>query len=201
MSTPVKLRRRLKLATPATASAPYTTEAPPVRMSTRLSRASGMALVSTMPFRLKGTRRRPLSSTSVRLVPRPRRSIVAAPVVPLLVAGPIAGTAAGSALKNSSTATGCVARISSAMTDDIGLFELKPGAVMRVPVTSTTAVFCSWARAPAPLPMPIPASSALENIRRTDRDNTFSIVMMIFSLEKTHSRVRHGRRLTVLLKR
>ena len=150
-------------------------------MSTRLSSAIGIELVSTVPPRLYGTRRRPLTSTRVRLVPRPRKSIVAAPPVPLFVAGPTAGTAAGSDLKNSSTATGWVERISSAVTDEIGLFELKPGACRRVPVTSTTAGFCPgswvWAQAPAL----IPANTAPENIRRTDRDNTFSLVIIISS--------------------
>ena len=46
MRRPVKLVSMMKLTTPATASAPYTDEAPPVSTSTRLISADGMKLMS-----------------------------------------------------------------------------------------------------------------------------------------------------------
>ena len=90
-STPEKLRLVMKLTTPATASAPYTADAPPVTRSTRSSSETGTLLVSTTAFRLAGTKRLLLNSTSVRLDPMPRRSIDAMPVEPLLTLGPMAG--------------------------------------------------------------------------------------------------------------
>ena len=90
-STPVKLRLVTKLTTPATASAPYTAEAPPVTRSTRSSSDTGTLLVSTTPPSVAGTMRLPLNSTSVRLLPMPRRSMEAVPLEPLLMFGPMAG--------------------------------------------------------------------------------------------------------------
>ncbi|MNI92949.1 hypothetical protein D3C73_1508180 [compost metagenome] len=78
-------------------------------------------MVSTTPSRLNGTTRRPLISTSVRLVPRPRRLMVAPPPEPLLVAEPTAGTAAGRSLTSSSTATGCDMAMVSELIDVMGL--------------------------------------------------------------------------------
>ena len=54
--------------------------------------------------------------------------MVAAPPIPLLVPGPIAGTAAGKPLKNSSTATGWDDLISSAVIEPIGLVDVAPSA-------------------------------------------------------------------------
>ena len=60
-------------------------------MSTRSSSDTGMVLVSTTPPSVAGTMRLPLISTSVRLLPMPRRSTDAVPFDPLLMPGPIAG--------------------------------------------------------------------------------------------------------------
>jgi hypothetical protein len=84
MSTPSKSSFRITLTAPAIASEPYTADAPPVMMSTRSINAVGIIDVSTSPSSLNGTVRRPFMRTSVRCEPRPRRSIVAAPCVPLL---------------------------------------------------------------------------------------------------------------------
>jgi hypothetical protein len=71
----------MKLTTPAMASAPYTEEAPPVRMSMRLTSAAGMKLMSpTVDHASPVGMRRPLISVSVRYSPRWRRSTVAVPL-------------------------------------------------------------------------------------------------------------------------
>ncbi len=95
----------MKLTTPATASAPYTDEAPPVSTSTRLISADGMKLMSgTLPPAVgsPGCRRRPLISTRVRFAPRPRRLTVAVPVAPFDTFEPCAAKACGSELIRSS---------------------------------------------------------------------------------------------------
>jgi hypothetical protein len=71
--------------------------------------------------------------------------------------------------------------ISSAVIDEIGLFELVPGLVMRVPVICTTSRFpCAnvgWARTARPT-MTLP-----ENLNRMERDNIFSWNIIGFSLK------------------
>ena len=159
-STPLKFLFSTKLTTPATASAPYTADAPPVTRSIRSSRATGMALVSTRPDKSEGTARRPLINTSVRCGPRPRRSIVAIPPEPLLVPGPMAGIAAGRPRMTSSMATGCDELISVALTLVIGLLETAPMLLMREPVISTRSDDCACADRPAMASTPPRASSA-----------------------------------------
>ena len=62
--------------------------------------------------------------------------------------------ATGRVLKNSSTETGWVRSMSSAVTEAIGLLEVRPGVRMRVPVTTTSesssAESASYANAGAP---------------------------------------------------
>ncbi|MNN30590.1 hypothetical protein D3C81_1442440 [compost metagenome] len=73
------------LTTPATASEPYTDEAPSRRTSTRSIMAVGRTFRSaepTEPREPAGETRRPFSSTRVRLGPMPRRPIVLAPGPP-----------------------------------------------------------------------------------------------------------------------
>src|ERR1700755_1955676 len=80
---PSKFRFMMKLTTPATASAPYTDDAPPVSTSTRLISEAGMMLMSAawvIPLGSPGVRRRPLTRVKVRFEPRYRRSISAVPV-------------------------------------------------------------------------------------------------------------------------
>jgi len=69
--SPSKSLSRMKLTTPATASAPYVDEAPPVRMSTRFTRKAGMKFRSgeIEPVSPPGMRR-PSIRTRVRLAPR-----------------------------------------------------------------------------------------------------------------------------------
>ena len=70
---PSKSRFVMKFTTPATASAPYTDEAPPVIVSTRAMAADGIVLMLTAIEALIGIARRPSSSTKFRFGPRPRR--------------------------------------------------------------------------------------------------------------------------------
>src|SRR6185369_14580863 len=71
----------MKLTTPATASAPYTDEAPPVIVSMRAMAADGIVLMLTAIDALIGIARWPSSSTRLRFAPRPRRLNVAWPGV------------------------------------------------------------------------------------------------------------------------
>ncbi len=80
-SSPWKFLRSLKFTTPATASAPYTAEAPPVMISTPSIAEVGMVFRSITRAALAGWARRPSSSTRVRLAPRPRRFTVEMPTV------------------------------------------------------------------------------------------------------------------------
>ena len=76
---PVKKRSMPMFTTPATAPEPQAADAPPVTTSTLFTRTDGMLLRS---FSLDT--RRPSIRTSVRLIPRPRRSTGALPA-PVLV--------------------------------------------------------------------------------------------------------------------
>ncbi len=72
------------LTTPATASEPYTAEAPSLSTSTRSIAATGIELMSTKLVVMFSANeliatRRPLTSTSVASAPRPRRLMEAAP--------------------------------------------------------------------------------------------------------------------------
>ena len=73
ISTPSKSSLSTKLTTPASASAPYTAEAPPVIVSTRSMAADGIVFKSTISAAFAGCARRPSTSTSVRFAPMPRR--------------------------------------------------------------------------------------------------------------------------------
>jgi len=93
----------MKLTTPATASAPYTDDAPPVSTSTRLTSAEGMKLMSDTGARgSPGWSRRPLIRTSVRVTPRPRKLTVAMPSAPLEMFEPWLANDCGSELIRSS---------------------------------------------------------------------------------------------------
>ena len=75
----------MTLTTPATASAPYTADAPSFSTSRRSIAATGIVLMSTKLVVMDSANeliatRRPLTSTSVASAPRPRRLIEAAPL-------------------------------------------------------------------------------------------------------------------------
>ena len=81
ISTPSKSSFSTKLTTPASASAPYTADAPPVIVSTRSMAADGIVFKSTISEAFTGCARRPSTSTSVRFAPMPRRFTLATPGV------------------------------------------------------------------------------------------------------------------------
>ena len=136
----------MKLTTPAIASAPYTAAAPPVMTSTLRMAAGGMVLTSTTSCALTGCARRPLTSTSVRFAPRPRRSSVAAPgasaapvkAVPALELSEEepAGVNCGRSLRAPSTLTSERFSKFSWPTVTIGLLASKSRRTMREPVTT-----------------------------------------------------------------
>ena len=69
-----------KFTTPDTASEPYTDDAPPVSTSTRTINCVGITFKSTSDEpALPATWRRPFTRTSVREVPKLRKSTVAKP--------------------------------------------------------------------------------------------------------------------------
>ena len=97
----------MKFTTPATASEPYTAEAPPVRMSTRCTRAVGMkfrsaAMEPIAAVGLPACSRLPSIRTTVRFDPNPRRLTVAVPLEPLETLEPWVANACGRLLIRSS---------------------------------------------------------------------------------------------------
>ena len=131
----------MKLTTPATASAPYTAEAPPVRMSTRSTSEVGMKFRSaeTAPIDEVGLppiSRRPSISTRVRDEPRPRRLTVAVPLEPLETLEPWAAKACGRLLTRSSIRVTPWALMSAEVTEVTGATLVRFGVGMRVPVTT-----------------------------------------------------------------
>jgi hypothetical protein len=79
-------------------------------------------------------------------------------------------------LTNSSTAIGWDDLISSAVIDEIGLVEVVPGVVIRVPVTCTCSIFAgaaSWAMALCIIAL-MPTSIEPANTPRKVRDIIFS---------------------------
>src|ERR1700723_1173025 len=92
----------MKLTTPATASAPYTDDAPPVSTSICLISSAGIWLRSALldvlgvaPRDAPGAKRVPLTSTKVRCEPKPRKLTVEVPLelmdVPLLCSATTGG--------------------------------------------------------------------------------------------------------------
>ena len=147
-STPSKSFLVMKFTTPEMASEPYTAEAPPVTMSIRSMIGAGMRLMSTAPEVPNGGKRLPSISTSVRLEPKPRRLMVAAPGLPLLMNSVEPGRNCGSWRSWLSRLTVFSCSRVSAVTVVIGLVETASGFAMRVPVTVTSSsVFCAMAGA------------------------------------------------------
>ena len=166
----------MKLTTPDTASEPYTVVAPPVTISTRSIRLCGSVFTSTWLLRPAGARRRPLSITSVRLEPRPRRLTAALPLPGLLLVRPKSGVTCGMRLSASSRLGWAVVRMASRVSVDTGLGAVNSRRVMRVPVTYTSSrspaysSVSSWApAAPAKAPRPSKALNrqAVQDFERT----------------------------------
>ena len=145
---PSKSSRSLKLTTPATASEPYTADAPPVTISTRWISEGGMTFTSTTPLPFAGTRRRPSSRTSVEVVPSPRNWTLPCPPLPGLFDVLVkSGTNCGIRLRTESTLVEPVSSNFSAVMLKTGLADSKSGRAMREPVTtiSSRASFCASA--------------------------------------------------------
>ena len=133
--TPSKSSLRMKLTTPATASEPYTAEAPPVSTSMFWIREFGIELISTVPPEVVGVTRVPLISTSVRFEPRPRRLTVAVPLPGLFDVRSRPGTVCGNVLSSDSVFTVPVISICSKPTVATGALDVKSFFLMREPVT------------------------------------------------------------------
>src|ERR1044071_3533161 len=150
---PSKFFLSTKLTTPAMASDPYTAELPPVTTSMRSMRSVGNVLTSadTALARMsEPTWRRPLTSTRVRWVPRPRRSSRFRPVVPrkrLEFCWLKVLRIDGSSLSRSPTEVLPVSTSSSADTVVTGTGASRFGRAMRDPVTMISCRFSdlSWA--------------------------------------------------------
>ncbi len=147
---PSKSFFKMKLTTPATASAPYTEDAPPVTTSTRWIAAAGMELMSTAILAFTGIARRPSISTRLRLGARPRKLSVEAPAVsvdPVLINSPsamlvnwvAAGTNCGSLFNDVSMAIALVSSNTSASMVWIGLLASKSLRTIRDPVMVTSS--------------------------------------------------------------
>ena len=145
-STPSKFSRSTKFTTPATASAPYTVDAPPVSTSTRSINAVGIWLTSEAAelYAPPPPIRRPLIITSVLLAPIPRRSSVALPDAPLETYELSAASSWGRLLRKSSILLIPDALMSTEDATITGLELSKPSLLMRLPVTTTSSSASSW---------------------------------------------------------
>ena len=152
-------------------------DAPPVTTSMWSMKSVGIMLKSTIELpATPGVKRRPLTSTSVRLSPRLRRLIVLMPApdvlkfefVPLIPEAPTAGKS------RSTSATFCEPEASSAavLTIVMGVGDSNSRILMREPVTTTVSrtagstLACCWAIASGDTP-----SAAAASARNTPRSN------------------------------
>ena len=140
----------MKLTTPATASEPYTDDAPPVKTSTLFNNKAGTWLMSAQlpPFAVPGAILLPLIRTKVLEQPKFLRFAVAVPFDPFAVWAIWPGANCGKSFKTSSIRIAPLLSISSAVTtwtcDVLTIF----GLVIRVPVittSSTSSIDSSWA--------------------------------------------------------
>ncbi len=184
ITSPSKSDLVITLMTPATASEPYTADAPPVITSTRSINSAGIILKSTML--LDGTppmKRRPLRSTRLRLSPRLRRSTELMP--DCAVAKPeFWDVNPGMPDTGSSRSMSCALLLpesSMASEDSVctATGDAKFAWRMRVPVTtivsssSSTAASCAYATFHGLLRRAASAPPAISNLRVLDA-GTFS---------------------------
>ncbi|WGG48154.1 hypothetical protein QC826_15525 [Rugamonas sp. DEMB1] len=113
-------------------------------MSTRLTSSCGSRLVSVAPLTADGAARRPSISTSVRCAPRLRRLRKAPELGPVDDTLPLAGVVeprnTGSIDKALAMVPGEAALSCSAVTTVTGVGASEPSRMVRVPLTSTTAM-------------------------------------------------------------
>ena len=150
---PLNFLSRMKLTTPATASEPYTAEAPPVTTSTRLTSIWGSESTSTVPPWLDGATRRPSTRIRVRAAPRARRfSVLELPLPEPLpwLRGVWLPMKSGSLFKASGMVVGVVAWSCSVLTAVIGVGDRVMSEMTREPVTVTCSTSpLDWACAAA----------------------------------------------------
>ena len=139
-----------KFTTPASASEPYTAEAPPVMISTLSIKEPGMMFRSTTPLPFAGISRLPSIRTRVDVLPRPRSWTLAWPPFDAMFEVLVyAGTNCGSVLSVVSTVIEPVRSKSSCVTETIGLADSKSRRAIRVPVTMISSSSSSRANAGA----------------------------------------------------
>src|SRR6185312_5486798 len=140
----------MKLTTPATASEPYTADAPPVTTSTRVIRICGRTSVSTVPSSLDGATRWPFSRIRVRETPKLRSERTLPEVLRLPLSwlrGVRPPIKTGSLLSASGISVGVVACSWSAVTAVIGVGDAAISEIRREPVTVTDSTLLSCAYA------------------------------------------------------
>ncbi len=147
----------MMLTTPPMASEPYTAEAPSLSTSIRSMAATGIEFRSTeslAPFP-PGTNRRPLSSTSVRAGPRPRRATRVAPLPPLLTWVLMALPCSGRLCRKSPIETLPLATTWSLLITVTGAGVVRSLRRMRDPVTTicSSALFLVAAAASSVVPV------------------------------------------------
>ena len=120
----------MKLTTPATASAPYVADAPPVSTSTRSTMAAGIWLMSGLEALVMpppGCMRRPLISTRVRNEPRPRKLTEAVPSALIDWPEPCSAITCGRLFNKSSVRTKPDFWMSSAVMEATGAIDTEFG--------------------------------------------------------------------------
>src|SRR5215475_14388802 len=134
----------MKFTTPATASEPYTADAPPVSTSTREISGAGMALMSTgQKVGLPAGKRLPSISTSVRDGPRLRRLAADVPVAPFDRLLPWSAKADGNWFRMSDVLVRPVHLMSWEVITSTGLTLSSVSDGSREPVTSIRSIFCT----------------------------------------------------------
>src|SRR3569833_1764311 len=183
----------MKLTTPATASAPYTAEAPPVSTSTRSTRAVGMKFRSAATgamedVGLPAMRRLPSISTRVRLGPRPRRLTVAVPSEALETLEPWAAKDCGRLLIRSSTRVTPWALMSAEVTEVTGVMLVRFGVGMRVPVTTiseTSLLAAASAAAAEAWVADRPRKATPQIIEEANRRSLMFWIFYVFILQRS----------------
>ena len=133
----------MKLTTPEMASEPYTADEPPVTVSTRFTSAAGIVLTSVVKSGPVMAKRRPFTSTRLRVGPRLRRLSVDVPDgwpgCTVFAVGLLSWFAVNCGVSDSITSRFCVpVNFSScASTVVTGVGARKPRLARREPVTTT----------------------------------------------------------------
>src|SRR5258708_30415919 len=190
MLTPSKFFFMMKLTTPATASAPYTAEAPPVRMSTRSTSEVGTKFRSAATAEidevgLPPISRRPSISTRVRAEPRPRRLTVAVPLEPLETLEPCAAKDCGRELIRSSIRLTPRALMSAEVTEVTGATLVRFGVGIRVPVTTISETSPDAAAAAEAWVADRPRKATPQIIEEANRRSRVEFIFKVYILQRS----------------